>query len=234
MKADMVDDWSELLRRADASDDPYYLRIDEREDLVASLEQFAKVSQNLDTRPVDWKWALIALHLCIQGALVCALSGTNGLGAMNHSSARKWNEWYEKRRKERNLPPPEEKLADTRTLFKRAQRSDYMHEFGGNSVAITQSEADSFERLMELRNAFSHFSRKGWSIELLGLPQISLETMSVVERLCRHPAIDFRMEASQRERCSAAIKSVRAALSALHEVYSKICDNHTLPPKGHA
>src|SRR4051794_37959904 len=63
-----------------------YLRTDEIADVVAALDLLGAVSPLLLRHPPLWKWLIIAAHNALQGAMVCALSGTAGVGALDNRS----------------------------------------------------------------------------------------------------------------------------------------------------
>jgi hypothetical protein len=110
-----------------------YVRFDERQDVVASLE-LAAYSAKMIARRNDlyWKWLIIAAHSALQGALVCALSGTDGLGALAPSSRRAWLDWFEHRKGD----PPKEKLADFKMLLKWGRDGRRMSTSGGQSLSL--------------------------------------------------------------------------------------------------
>src|SRR5688572_4047231 len=117
-----------------------WLRIDERSDVLASLSLCLNCLASATAEPATWKWAILSLHNGLQGAMVCHLSGTAQLGALDKESVMKWLEWHERDRRgeikriskgidELGIPvfqfatradqPPKEWLADTRELFRR-------------------------------------------------------------------------------------------------------------------
>ena len=75
--------------------------------------------------PRYWKWIIIAAQSAVQGALVCALSGTAGIGALTKDLQSAWLAWFDTRKG----PAPDEKLADFKTLLKwaRDQKNYRLH-----------------------------------------------------------------------------------------------------------
>ena len=49
----------------------------------------------------------------------------------------------------------------------------------GGVISITEQQIKSFERLHKLRNKLSHFSPKGWSIELSFIEQVCLALLQL-------------------------------------------------------
>ena len=179
-----------------------FIYIDEGQDFLASLEQCV---QNLSqARRLDhaWKWVILSLHSALQGAMVCHLSGTEQRGALTDKSTAKWHEWDEKDRQgkiayqddidEFGLPSkriknkkdnlPSDRVANTPALFERLGCSEKRIEGGcGRVISITEKQRKSFNRLHNLRNKFSHFSPKGWSIELCFIKETIYD---ITEVLC--------------------------------------------------
>jgi hypothetical protein len=48
-----------------------YLRFDEIENVLSSLDLLALVGKLIRKKPSYWKWAIIAAHDALQGAMVC-------------------------------------------------------------------------------------------------------------------------------------------------------------------
>jgi hypothetical protein len=65
------------------------IRFDEREDVLASLDLLKLITPLLDECPAYWKWAIIAAHNALQGAMVCALADSAGLTVLNKDSSKK-------------------------------------------------------------------------------------------------------------------------------------------------
>lgn len=182
-----------------------WLRIDEREDVIASLEQCCFGLEMVSSRPAAWKWVILSLHNALQGAMVCHLSGTAQLGALASRASQAWMEWHERDRKgqirrihkgtdEFGLPilafatkadhPPSDKLARTFELFERLSNVKVRTELGaGGILMISEDEKRSFNLLNEVRNNFTHFTPSGWSLELAGLPRVCRDIISIIERI---------------------------------------------------
>ena len=44
-------------------------------------------------------WVVLSMHSALQGAMICHLSGTVGVGALEERCADKWHAWHEEDRK---------------------------------------------------------------------------------------------------------------------------------------
>lgn len=138
-----------------------WLRTDEREDAVCSLEWALALARRVDGEPHVWKWTILALHNAAQGYMVLALTKGNGLLTLRPRIAKKWMEAYEGRG-----DFPTEKLDEFLELYAKVKQSAYF----SSPFAASGAQDKSIARLNSLRNDFVHFTPKGWSIELSGLP----------------------------------------------------------------
>jgi hypothetical protein len=186
-----------------------YLRVDERTDVLLSLQQ-CDLSVRLARRSQgNWKWAILALHNALQGALVCHLSGSAQLGALTERSISDWLSWYGG---DRTLKPPREWLADTKELFGRLSASGKRYEAAGPIIRVTGAQTEAFDRLHALRNDFQHFTPKGWSLEITGLAETFSQVLDVIEGIANADYAFRHMEASERSALNRLIQRTRARL----------------------
>jgi hypothetical protein len=166
-----------------------FVRTDECQDVLASLEQCAFSLAQARRSERAWKWVILSLHSALQGAMVCHLSGPEQLGALEEGSAENWRQWEEKCIQDgaedsgdpRRKRLAREHLADAKKLFRRLHCSAARIEDGcGGIVPITDQQRDSFEFLHDLRNEFTHFSPKSWSIDLCSIKQAIEDVLNVL------------------------------------------------------
>ena len=155
-----------------------YLRTNEHEEAVRSLEWAEIQARGLAADPYLWKWVLIALHNAAQGSMVLALWDGNGLNTLQPRVAEKWLKAYED-----GGPFPAEKLDNFLNLYAKVKDSNNFHTVGAGPFIPEASSDWSLERLNEFRNTFTHFTPKGWSLELAGLPSICLDTLNLIQFL---------------------------------------------------
>ena len=73
--------FNEMLEVLNAPPAEGYVRTDEREDVIASLDLIALLAPQLLRHPPMWKWVISAAHNALQGALVCEwVSERRGIG----------------------------------------------------------------------------------------------------------------------------------------------------------
>jgi len=176
------------------------------------------------------------MHNAIQGAMVCHLSGTAHLGALTDKCIDAWLDWHErdgrgeiKRIKigtnEQGISeyrfatakdfPPDEKLADANVLFKRLYGQNNRRERGGAILSISTAQRESFRRLHDLRNGFTHFTPKGWSIELSGLANIFLDMVDVLDQISADSWPFRNMSEKELANLRKVLKELRTQLAGL-------------------
>lgn len=151
-----------------------WYRIDEQLFALAAVQHAAHCLEEVKR---DWQqlpWAIIALHNATQASLIAHLTGTAGLGALEAKCA------------ELTLAAlqgegeyPQEFVAKFLELVRRATKLEKQIEAAGGVLQLSSAERKALRRLNSLRNEFVHFSPKGWSVEISGLPQIALSCVTV-------------------------------------------------------
>jgi hypothetical protein len=179
-----------------------YIRFDETEDVLASVDLLALIAPNLNSDPWLWKWAIISAHGASQGAMICVLRGTANLEVMTPKAAGKWLEWYDSDMKSR---PPEERMANFSTLLERCVKK-------GLVLSAEQSK-DTSRLHRDFRNNFAHFMPMYWSIEKAELPRIIRAALDAVEVLMKRDEVLIKMDGNQKRRLAKGIESARRALT---------------------
>lgn len=190
-----------------------YLRTDEEVDAAEAMSVAAEFAQRVIDDLHAWRWVIIALHSAAQGIMVLSLRHGNGLLALSGESATAWHAAYEAD----EVPPPD-KLDNYLNLYKKVKHKE-LGCLGGNKRFIPAgTEGGDIKRLNSLRNEFVHFTPRGWSLEVDGLPRIVLATARMMsflsietENICWH-----RAEAKKRftESHEAFVNAMRIADSA--------------------
>lgn len=183
-----------------------WIRFDEREDVIASLDLVRLLIPKLEREPRYWKWVILASQNALQGALVCALSGTARIGAFTKNLQSAWLDWYDTRQG----PAPDEKLADFKTLLKWSADANRMH--GGKPLKLTAKQIRDLHKLHDhLRNDFSHFTPKGWSIEAAGLGRMILTAIEATEFFMGQDRIRMHLSGNQIAHIEKNASAVRIA-----------------------
>ncbi|MFX0195729.1 MAG: hypothetical protein ACFFCW_06365 [Candidatus Hodarchaeota archaeon] len=178
-----------------------YLRTDEKENSVDSLEMVARLAAEIKTTGKTglWKWVIISLFNALYGFCICAIQGTDYHQVMKRDRKGKVTN----------------KLISFPEALKRAQQDTWMRQYiDSRTLSLTRDQKDSIKRLREdLRNNFEHFTPKGWSIEVSGMPKIVSDTLDVIEFLALSSRnILWDSSLNQSRRIQTAIGSIRSYL----------------------
>ncbi len=184
-----------------------YLRTDEQEEAVRSLEWAELQARTLAADTYAWKWVLIALHNAVQGLMVLALWNGNGLLALRPKVAKKWMEAYES-----GGQFPAQKLDEFLNLYLKVKDPNNFHTVGVGAFVPTGKHDESMNYLNEFRNMFTHFTPKGWSLQLAGLPRICLDTLEVMNFLGLQSTAVLWSKPARRARAERALKRMTKTL----------------------
>jgi hypothetical protein len=90
---------------------------------------------------------------------------------------------------------------------------------GGLALRLTDSQKNSIRRLKKtLRNNFEHYVPRAWSIEIHGLPQISMDVLDVISFLAVDTFRYQHLNQNQRRRVKSIVYQSKKQLrsSRLH------------------
>ena len=191
-----------------------YLRTDEREEAVRSLEWAELQARSLAVDAYLWKWVLISLHSASQGFMVLALWNGNGLLALRDTVAARWLDAYTK-----GGPYPTDKLDEFLNLYKKVKNKDNFHVVGAGPFIAGATHDGSFGQLNKIRNEFIHFTPKGWSLELRGLPRVCLDALDLVQFFGWESTAILWHKRVLMVRAKRALKRLRRSMLALQVQY---------------
>ncbi|MFJ4249370.1 hypothetical protein [Pseudomonas sp. NPDC089741] len=175
-----------------------YIQFDRFIDLETSLEQLLAQTQGAPMTATSWKWALIAAHSALQGAVCIALRGSAGFDTWKPKHLKKWLEAYENNE---DLPDPQ--LDYFMELYDRL--------FGKESGI----DRDLITWLNKSRNDFIHFNSDQFSINRKSIVDAIDESVSAIIAAPAHSNGVFFYEERQSERFDALCQSIRARLKML-------------------
>lgn len=157
----------------------HYLKTNELNESVKALEIVAYFLPKVISENYFWKWIIIALHNAVQGFMVCALKGSNGLNVLKDNVKDKWLDAY--RNNCGNYPI---EILDTYLNLYKKTKGDMMVMYFISRKFIPQGQQGwSIKKLNFLRNKFIHFLPEGWFLEISGLPDIINDCISFIDFL---------------------------------------------------
>jgi len=194
----------------------HWLRTDEYEEAVSTLEMVSEFASTVCKDKSRWKWVIIALHNAFQGFMVLALRTGNGLAVLTEKNAQAWLNALEN-----NGPYPEKEKLDTCLGLYKKIKNDKMFANGkGKKLVSTQNQDRSVEKLNQFRNEFIHFVPKGWSIEVSGFPGICLDCLEIIKFLALDSENIRWDEQELRSRCEHALSKTESIFKDLKERYT--------------
>jgi hypothetical protein len=185
-----------------------YIRFDQYEDVVASLELVAKLAPLVGEKPQCWKWMIIGAHSALQGAMVCALfdraavlkkaNPKNKKAAKQETASGVPQEWIEGR------------IEVFQVLLKRCVAGN---RFCEPLVLTLEQRADIGKLHREYRNDFVHFApHQGWAIAKVKLPPMIEAALFATEDLMGRYYVMGNLD--EQQRLTDALVSARAHLPA--------------------
>ena len=223
-----------------------WLRTSETDDLLDSLEHCAKSLEAATADPKQWKWAIISMHSALQAAMICHLTGSAGLGALERKCVKKmlaWHdrdgageiEWEDVRDDDIGLPgkklttasdaPPAERLANYMTLYDRLVGHEQRIERAAESVISDSPERRRIvKRLNLLRNRLTNYAPAAWSIELAGLPSWFTEYVSILSEIAQSPWPFRHTDGAWRTQLNTLLEDIAERCNALATFYTDDLD----------
>ena len=191
------------------------LRTNEHEEAASALEALAEWAERVEKDIGYWRWVVLALHNTVQGSMVLALRGSDGLRPLRDDIAAKWLTAYRD-----GGQYPVEKLDSFLNLYKKVQSDTMLFFVHSKKVIPSRTLGRSMKKLNSLRNDFVHFLPRSWSLEVSGLPEICLDCLALVEFLAWECGNIIWHEEEHRERGKAAITLARNHFNSLERVYT--------------
>jgi hypothetical protein len=154
-----------------------WFRTNERNEAIKSLYKTYQFVLEVPKEDYNWKWVIIALHNSTQAFMVLALQGTSIFNVIK--DPKKLFDAIQN-----GTDYPEDKLLNFLSLYRDIKSQEKMKKSIDSRIYSGSNEVDDAIRtLNELRNKFIHFIPCGWSIELIMLPRICKQVLSVIEFL---------------------------------------------------
>lgn len=160
-----------------------FLRTDEATEVFVTLSALSDFLQRASNDVYYWKWAFIALHNCVQGAMVVALRRTDGFGPIQKHIETKW---YKEYRRTGEPPIIEERLLRFMELYDKIKMSGTLQWTSVERYDPRGRQDRAMRKLNDIRNDFIHFTPKGWSLEITDAPELFMEVLDVVAFLTKN------------------------------------------------
>ena len=192
---------------------PAYLRTDTQEEAISALQMAASSLEAIAIDCYRWKWAVLALHAAVQGFMVLGLRGSNDFEVLSSAAAKDWLAAVEAG----DPPPLDQKRLDSFLGLYRKVKSDRMLRYVNSKQFRPGKTHDrSLAMLNELRNEFTHFLPKHWSLEVSGLPSICGDCLDLIEFLGWDSGNVMWIDEGSETRAHRALAEARRQILAAH------------------
>lgn len=192
-----------------------YLITDGFVETVTDFEIFADEMARISSDSYHWKWAILSMHSGLQGMMVLALQGSNGLHVLKKDDATRWLDAYEQ-----GGPLPSDLQLDYFLELYKKIKGDFMIMYvHSRKFQPTGTQGGSIKFLNRIRNEYVHFTPKVWALELGALPDKLLDTLDIAEFLAWTSGNVFWKDNDLEKRIREAFKSSRISLVALKTEY---------------
>lgn len=138
-----------------------WLKFTEETNALDYLERAGQFISQTEANPSAWKWVVLALHGALYGFAIAACKDTDYQTVVR-----------------RTKKGTEHLISFDEALTMCADPAWMGTVHRGLALQLTDSQKDSIRRLKKtLRNNFEHYVPGGWSIEIHGLPRISIDIL---------------------------------------------------------
>ena len=159
------------------------------------LEQGCKFIKDTEVNPLSWKWVIISLHGALYGFAICACKGTNPKSVTFETIK-------------------SNKLVNFWEALKKCQDPSYMcMTINSKHLKLSEQQKESIEILTSVfRNNFEHYIPKLWSIEIHGLPRITIDVLDVISFLALETGNYVNLGTAQRKKVDTLIRKSKKIL----------------------
>jgi hypothetical protein len=196
-----------------------YLHTNEESEVVNAMEMAVRFAENAFEELHLWRWIIIALHNAAQGVMVLSLRHQNGFAFLNSKSHDARLEAQEK-----GCVPLFEKLDTYLNLYEKVKRTQIGQVKHNMRFIPFGTEGNDIKRLNSLRNDFIHFTPKGWSLEVDGLPKICLSAVRMISFLALNNLNFIWYSEKSRASLIVSLSTFSKSMNDLHTKYA-LCIN---------
>ena len=154
------------------------VRIEAEEIAVTQIERLVEFRERARDDKLWWLDAVRSAHLALTAAMVAALEGSSGVGAMTPKSAERTLEWLEKRERA-GLAVPKEHTLPFVGLVEAIQKSDRLQ--FGSPVELSPGQLDALRELNWYRELIDHPKFTRWSVPVEALEEATTIALDLIE-----------------------------------------------------
>ena len=178
---------------------PQYLRLDEKINAIDYLEKALSFIKETEHDLMAWKWVVISLHNALYAFAICACAGSNPYLVAPISKSGK--------------NAGKQQLISFGKALEYCQNPSLMEMYTFSKyLKLTDSQKEAINWLKdEFRDNFEHFSPKGWSIELHGMPQVIIDILDIIRFLALETR-NIHLNSTQKRKIKSVVYQSRIRL----------------------
>ncbi len=143
---------------------------------VSALEAAADELERAQGDPYRWKWVILTLHSTVQGMMVLALKGSNGLNILKSDDAKRLALAIEN-----GTPIPTDlKMDSFPNLYKKIKSDSYID---SEKFTPQGTQGQSVKYLNQLRDQYVHFVPCAFLLRVDGLPEMAIDCLNIARFL---------------------------------------------------
>lgn len=160
--------------------------------------------------PVRWFFAVSKLHRALGCGLIAALRGSDGIGAYDEKTRKKWLEWFRVGIDAGQPAPTANRVDELTKLLERALDPEDPWTMAHGPISLSDEQKADLARLNSLRGNIEHVKPAHWSLEVGGLPRIAAAVAAAVSQLLDVAGIGLHLEDEELEAMRDAVTRIQA------------------------
>ena len=199
---------------------------DEKSNTYDSLEKLLFFLNQVKDDLNFWKWAIIALHSSLYGAMILALRGTNPLGVIkiNKNLRKELKKLYGIQKV--NASDLDQigtiwihgNLISFKEAFERIQNEKFMKMYEGSKIfKAEERHHKAIENLNDyLRNNFMHFKPQKYIIGVSGLRRVFQNSLNIID-FCLFKSGNISFDEEEKQKFQNVLKKIKS-----HKIFKKL------------
>jgi hypothetical protein len=173
--------------------DNEYININPQDFVVLVVARVQRDLERVAETPSLWWFVIQDLDLALTAQLVAFLSGTMQIGALKEEHQNAVLAYLNDRSENKEWPkdkhgnPLVEQLASFPELLRRTTDATspqtYINE---ERLKLSKQENDDILKIHRFRNQLAHIKPTSWSLEIIGLPRMTLAALKAIRHLFEH------------------------------------------------
>jgi len=159
--------------------------ITENSESIDALKTIKNFIVKLDEELYNWKWIIIATHICVQNFMVSSLRNGNNLKVLEVKSSKKWFQEFNKRLYSDvdDWNSPIEKLDYFLNLYEKIKSDQMLMYTISKKLETDKNKDEAMVWLNWYRNKFIHFVPEVFEINIIQFPKRMILILDIIKFL---------------------------------------------------